>query len=101
MYSGSGASKLSVFYTIRARVDDNNTSGTQFLPSIRGKRRMLVSQQACEHITNVSIHSGDVIKSMGVIDKGASAAHVTFEKSFYSQGEIAVVTCKLDNTNCE
>ena len=70
IYCGDNSTKIRIFYTLTAWIEDNSITNTQVapLPMISGKRRILISQMASEHITNVNIHAGEDIKSMGLID---------------------------------
>lgn len=44
IYSGAKAPKLSILYTIKAKISDAEINKSTLLPTIRGKRRLLVSQ---------------------------------------------------------
>jgi hypothetical protein len=40
-------------------------------------------------MTNIKLDSSEMVKQMGIIDQGQSIAHVTFDKSFYQENEVA------------
>ncbi len=101
IYSGKSASKLSIAYTIKVKMEDCQTNKPVLLPSLVGKRRLIVSQQATEHMTNIQLDSSQVIKQLGLIEQGRAEAHVTFDKSFYKQGDIAVMKAVIDNSKCD
>ncbi len=50
---------------------------------------------------NIQLDSSQMIKEMGMVDKGWSEAHVTFEKSFYSEGDVAIIKAMIDNSKCD
>jgi len=52
-------------------------------------------------MTNVSLDSSQMIKQMGMIDQGRSEVHLTFDKSFYNQSEVAVIHARIDNSKCD
>jgi hypothetical protein len=101
VYSGKIAPKLSILYTIRVRMDDAQINKKEVLPSILGKRRLIVSQEATEHMTNISLDSSQMIKQLGLIEKGRAEAHVTFDKSFFKQGEVVSMQAVIDNSKCD
>jgi len=42
-----------------------------------------------------------MIKQMGLIEKGRSEAHLTLDKNFFKQGDIATIKARLDNSKCD
>lgn len=52
-------------------------------------------------MTNVSLDSSQMIKQMGMIEQGVSEAHVTFDKSFYRQSDVALIKARIDNSKCD
>lgn len=52
-------------------------------------------------MTNVSLDSSQMIKQMGLVEQGRSEAHVTFNKSFYNQGDVATIQARVDNSKCD
>jgi len=52
-------------------------------------------------MTNISLNSSQVIKQLGLIEKGRSDVVVTFDKSFYNEGDIASMKVLVDNTKCD
>jgi len=80
VYCGDFKSKVRVFYTIKVSIADCTVAqaGATLMPSIKGKRRVLVSQPKCDHIDNFTVDVGHKIKWFGVFNEGEAEAHATF-----------------------
>jgi hypothetical protein len=42
-----------------------------------------------------------MIKQFGLVEKGRSEAHITFDKSFFKQGDVVNMEAVIDNSKCD
>ena len=91
---------LRIKYSLKASIVDETGNHTKLYP-MKAKKNVMVSRPSIPLRQNITMEACGDVKTFFFIGKGSSKLQATFNKDSFNVGEMAHVSCLVDNIHCK